>query len=244
MYEYCRVIYQSFGCIDMLSLCIYESFELLIVNVGYEYERVLWTWVWYECLPFLLYLCVNLLVCLLWGIKHRTLIKVMLCPIYVFPYNHIIYTSKRARALQREKIWHTLTFYSSLPGLSLHVLRCNNIINYQTALGVFFLRHHSENDWQYEHHQPEESCCCYDLHGQEDIWCALTSNNNVSHGFVFSEPVLYLIIWHKKVVILSLQLRPTWLVILPKDVAYDIFQKKECIISLLSSNWRKLNVKI
>ena len=38
MYEYYRVIYQSFGCIDMLSLCIYESFELLIVNVGYEYE--------------------------------------------------------------------------------------------------------------------------------------------------------------------------------------------------------------
>ena len=38
MHEYCRVIYQSFGCIDMLSLCIYESFELLIVNVGYEYE--------------------------------------------------------------------------------------------------------------------------------------------------------------------------------------------------------------
>ena len=36
-----------------------------------------------------------------------------------------------------KKIWHTLTFYSSLPGLSLHVLRCNNIINYQTALGVF-----------------------------------------------------------------------------------------------------------
>ena len=36
MYEYCRVIYQSFGCIDMLSLCIYESFELLIVNVGYN----------------------------------------------------------------------------------------------------------------------------------------------------------------------------------------------------------------
>ena len=36
-----------------------------------------------------------------------------------------------------EKIWHTLTFYSSLLGLSLHVLRCNNIINYQTALGVF-----------------------------------------------------------------------------------------------------------
>ena len=71
------------------------------------------------------------------GIKCRSLIKVMLCPIYVFPYNHIIYTSKRARALQREKIWHTLTFYSSLPGLSLHVLRCNNIINYQTALGVF-----------------------------------------------------------------------------------------------------------
>ena len=86
---------------------------------------------------FLLYLCVNLLVCLLWGIKRRTLIKVMLCPIYVFPSNHIIYTRKRARALQREKIWHTLTFYSSLPGLSLHVLRCNNIINYQTALGVF-----------------------------------------------------------------------------------------------------------
>ena len=79
----------------------------------------------------------NLLVCLLWGIKRRTLIKVMMCPIYVFPSNHIIYTSKRARALQREKIWHTLTFYSSLPGLSLHVLRCNNIINYQTALGVF-----------------------------------------------------------------------------------------------------------
>ena len=91
MYEYCRVIYQSFGCIDMLSLCIYESFELLIVNVGYEYERVLWTWVWYECLPFLLCLCVNLLVCLLWGIKRRSLIKVMLCPIYVFPSNHIIY---------------------------------------------------------------------------------------------------------------------------------------------------------
>ena len=67
IYEYCRVIYQSFGCIDMLNLCIYESFELLIVNVGYEYERVLWTWVWYEYLPFLLYLCVNLLVCLLWG---------------------------------------------------------------------------------------------------------------------------------------------------------------------------------
>ena len=41
MYEYCRVIYQSFGCIDMLTLCIYESFELLIVNVGYEYERAL-----------------------------------------------------------------------------------------------------------------------------------------------------------------------------------------------------------
>ena len=36
-----------------------------------------------------------------------------------------------------KKIWHTLTFYSSLPGLSLHVLRCNNIINYQTVLGVF-----------------------------------------------------------------------------------------------------------
>ena len=32
---------ESFGCIDMLNLCIYESFELLIVNVGYEYERVL-----------------------------------------------------------------------------------------------------------------------------------------------------------------------------------------------------------
>ena len=78
MYEYCRVIYQSFGCIDMLSLCIYESFELLIVNVGYGYE----------CLPFLLYLCVNLLVCLLWGIKRRSLIKVMPCPIYVFPSNH------------------------------------------------------------------------------------------------------------------------------------------------------------
>ena len=107
MYEYCRVIYQSFGCIDMLSLCIYESFELLIVNVGYEYERVLWTWVWYECLPFLLYLCVNLLVCLLWAIKRRSLIKVMLCPIYVFPSNHIIYTSKRARALQREKKYGT-----------------------------------------------------------------------------------------------------------------------------------------
>ena len=41
MYEYCRVIYQSFGCIDMLSLCIYESFELLIVIVGYEHEHVL-----------------------------------------------------------------------------------------------------------------------------------------------------------------------------------------------------------
>ena len=65
-YEYCRVIYQSFGW-DMLNLCTYESFKLLIVNVGYEYERVLWTWVWYECLPFLLCLCVNLLVCLLWG---------------------------------------------------------------------------------------------------------------------------------------------------------------------------------
>ena len=91
MYEYCRVIYQSFGCIDMLSLCIYESFELLIVNVGYEYERVLWTWIWYECLPFLLYLCVNLLVCLLWGIKRMSFIKVMMCPIYVFPSNHIIY---------------------------------------------------------------------------------------------------------------------------------------------------------
>ena len=37
----------------------------------------------------------------------------------------------------KKKIWHTLTFYSFLPGLSLHVLRCNNIINYQTALGVF-----------------------------------------------------------------------------------------------------------
>ena len=37
--KYCRVIYQSFGCIDMLNLCIYEYFELLIVNVGYEYER-------------------------------------------------------------------------------------------------------------------------------------------------------------------------------------------------------------
>ena len=37
----CCVIYQSFGSIDMLNLCIYESFELLIVNVGYEYERVL-----------------------------------------------------------------------------------------------------------------------------------------------------------------------------------------------------------
>ena len=70
IYEYCLVIYQSFGCIDMLNLCIYESFELLIVNVGYEYERVLWTWVWYECLPFLLYLCVNLLVCLLWDLCH------------------------------------------------------------------------------------------------------------------------------------------------------------------------------
>ena len=68
IYEYCLVIYQSFGCIDMLNLCIYESFELLIVNVGYEYEHVLWTWVWYECLPFLLYLCVNLLVCLLWDL--------------------------------------------------------------------------------------------------------------------------------------------------------------------------------
>ena len=42
----------------------------------------------------------------------------------------------------------------------------------------------------------------------------------------FSEPVLYLIIWHKKVVILSIQLRPTWLVILPKDVPYDIFLEK------------------
>ena len=42
----------------------------------------------------------------------------------------------------------------------------------------------------------------------------------------FSEPVLYLIIWHKKVVILSLQLWPTWLVILPKDVPYDIFSEK------------------
>ena len=55
------------------------------------WTRVLWTWVWYEWLPFLLYLCVNLLVCLLWGIKRRSLIKVMLCPIYVFPSNHIIY---------------------------------------------------------------------------------------------------------------------------------------------------------
>ena len=112
VYEYCHVIYQSFGCIDMLNLCIYESFELLIVNVGYEYERVLWTWVWYECLPFLLYLCVNLLVCLLWGIKRGSLIKVMLCPIYVFPSNHIIYTSKRARALQREKnMAHTYVLF-------------------------------------------------------------------------------------------------------------------------------------
>ena len=75
----------------MLSLCIHESFELLIVNVGYGYERVLLTWVWYECLPFLLYLCVNLLVCLLWGIKRMSLIKVMPCPIYIFPSNHIIY---------------------------------------------------------------------------------------------------------------------------------------------------------
>ena len=33
----------------------------------------------------------NLLVCLLWGIKRRSLIKVMMCPIYVFPSNHIIY---------------------------------------------------------------------------------------------------------------------------------------------------------
>ena len=41
MYEYCRVIYQSFGSVDILNLCIYESSELLIVNVGYEYERVL-----------------------------------------------------------------------------------------------------------------------------------------------------------------------------------------------------------
>ena len=50
----------------------------------------------------------------------------------------------------------------------------------------------------------------------------------------FSEPVLYLIIWHKKVVILSLQLRPTWLVILPKDVPYDIFFQKKGVHYLLA----------
>jgi len=39
--------------------------------------------------------------------------------------------------LAKGPVRHTLTFYSSLPGLSLHVIRCNNIITYQTALGVF-----------------------------------------------------------------------------------------------------------
>ncbi len=91
MYEYCRVIYQSFGCIDMLSLCIYESFELLIVNVGYEYERVLWTWVWYECLPFLLYLCVNLLVCLLWGMNYVWILSCDLSIIWMHRYAELVY---------------------------------------------------------------------------------------------------------------------------------------------------------
>ena len=147
--------------------------------------------------------------------------------------------------LAKGPVRHTLTFYSSLPGLSLHVLQCNNIINYQIALGVFV----SGTTVRMIDNMSITSLKkvvvvmtgmakrIYDAH-----WHPTTTFLMVSF---FSEPVLYLIIWHKKVVILSLQLWPTWLIILPKDVPYDIFfRKKECIISLLSSNWRKLNVKI
>ena len=141
-----------------------------------------------------------------------------------------------------KKIWHTLTFYSSLPGLSLHVLRCNNIINYQTALGVFV----SGTTVRMIDNMSITSLKkvvavmtgmakrIYDAH-----WHPTTTFLMVS--VFFSEPVLYLIIWHKKVVILSLQLRPTWLVILPKDVPYDIFSEKRSALSpccrLTEGNW-------
>ena len=84
---------------DLSIIWVHRYAELVYIWIFWVVDSECWLWIW-TCpvnmsliwmFTFLLYLCVNLLVCLLWGIKPRSLIKVMLCPIYVFPSNHIIY---------------------------------------------------------------------------------------------------------------------------------------------------------
>ena len=144
-----------------------------------------------------------------------------------------------------KKIWHTLTFYSSLPGLSLHVLRCNNIINYQTALGVFV----SGTTVRMIDNMSITSLKkvvavmtgmakrIYDAHWHPTTTFLMVSVffwTNAIFDYLAQKSCNSFTPTTANMARHSSKRCPLWY----------FFRKKECIISLLSSNWRKLNVKI